>query len=94
MAYRGNIFLAQGQPGRDLELLPGCCWPEDSGLCRREAAQHTQLKEPGDRVLCPALRGPRASPFLSSEEVTLEQWSSHFVSSGNTVQRQSYLQLT
>ena len=32
VAYRGNIFLAQGQPGRDLELLPGCCWPEDSGL--------------------------------------------------------------
>ena len=33
MAQRKYFSSTQGQPGRDLELLPGCCWPEDFGLC-------------------------------------------------------------
>lgn len=32
MAQRKYFSSTQGRPGRDLELLPGCCWPEDSGL--------------------------------------------------------------
>lgn len=32
-----------------------------------------------ETVLCPALLGPRASPFLFFEVVTLEQWSETFL---------------
>lgn len=38
---------------------------------------HT-VKSP-EMVLCPALLGPKASPFLFSEVVTLEQWSETFL---------------
>lgn len=44
----------------------------------RSAYAYTVEKGP-ETVLYPALLGPRASPFLFSEVVTLEQWSETFL---------------
>lgn len=61
--------------------------------CKQVASQHMRTVKSPEMVLCPELLGPKASPFLFSEVVTLEQWSETFLFHRNTVQRQSYLQL-